>query len=155
MDKHQQPPIVVVDDDFEHLDLVVETLTRASYRCLGFTSARDALIYITQSPVDLVVTDIFMPEMDGFEMLRTLRLAHPDLRIITLSGEGRMTKDFYLGCAMRLGAVAALRKPFDPNALIEIVAQHVGHGANKSATEGLLQSAQQQPHSRETGNAKT
>jgi len=155
MNKQQSSPIVVVDDDFEYLDLVVEILTRAGYGCLGFTSARAAVTHIAQSPVALVITDIFMPELDGFEMLHFFRRALPDVPIITLSGEGRMTKDFYLECTKHLGAVAALRKPFDPDALTAIVARHVGHRASKSASDGLLKSEQQPPTFREPQNAKT
>ena len=154
MNEQAPPPIVVVDDDFDHLEFVVVTLTRAGYRCLGFTSARAAFTHITQNPVALVITDIFMPEMDGFEMLRFFRRALPDVPVITLSGEGRMTKDFYLECTKHLGAVAALRKPFDPAALTAIVAQHVGHHANKSASDSPLKSEQLPTTFRETQNAK-
>ncbi len=155
MNSQKPSPIVVVDDDFDHLDLVIETLKRRGYRCLGFTGARAAFAYITQCPVDLVITDIFMPDMDGFEMLRLLRRAQPNLPVVTLSGEGRLTKDFYLNCAKNLGAVAALRKPFHPDELTAIVAQHVGQGATLAASNPPLQTEQLQPHFRETQHAKT
>jgi DNA-binding NtrC family response regulator len=154
MNKQEPSPIVVVDDDPEYLYLVIKTLTRAGYRCLGFTSARNAFTHIIQSPVDLVITDIYMPEMDGFEMLRSLRRTRRNVPVITVSGEGRMTKGFDLDCARKLGAVAVLRKPFDPDALTAIVARYVGHSANKTASNTVLQT-EQQPHFEETKNAKT
>lgn len=142
MSEQEPSPIIVVDDDFEHLTMVSALLTHAGYHCLSFSSACDARNYIDQNPVDLVITDIFMPDMDGFEMLRTIREVRPGVAVITVSGEGRMPNVFYLECAMQLGAVAALRKPFDPNALIAIVTRHVGHRAYKSPSNSLLQTEQ-------------
>jgi len=132
MTKPTSSPIVVIDDDAEHLVYVTTLLTRIGKHCLGFTSGRDALSYLRNNRVALVVTDIFMPDMDGFELLRALSTAFPEVPVVTLSGEGRMTKDFYLECARHLGAVAALRKPFDPDALREIIEEHTKRDAGKS-----------------------
>ena len=123
MTKLQSLPIVAIDDDEEHLAYVTALLARTGRDSLGFTSARDAIAFMKENPVELVITDIFMPDMDGFELLRALSAAFPHVAVVTLSGEGRMTKDFYLECAQHLGAVAALRKPFDPDALTRIVEQ--------------------------------
>jgi len=126
-------PVVVIDDDAEHLAYVTTLLTRTGYSCLGFSSARDALAYLDKNRTGLVITDIFMPEMDGFELLRALHAKYPDVAVVTLSGEGRMTKDFYLECARHLGAVAALRKPFEPHALSQIVEQHMARNGDKTS----------------------
>lgn len=123
MTKLQSLPIVAIDDDEEHLAYVTALLARFGRDSRGFTNARDAVAFMKESRVELVITDIFMPDMDGFELLRTLSAAFPHVAVVTLSGEGRMTKDFYLECAQHLGAVAALRKPFDPDALRRIVEQ--------------------------------
>ena len=117
----QSLPIVVIDDDEEHLAYVTALLTRMGRACLGFASAREAIAFMKGNRVAFVITDIFMPDMDGFELLRALRTAFPAVAVVTLSGEGRMTKDFYLECAQHLGAAAALRKPFDPDALRRII----------------------------------
>jgi CheY-like chemotaxis protein len=125
-------PIVIIDDDAEHLAYVTTLLTRTGHSCLGFTNARNALSYLAKNRAELVVTDIFMPDMDGFELLRALRANFPAVAVITLSGEGRMTKDFYLECAQHLGAVAALRKPFEPDTLCQIVEQHAARSDGKT-----------------------
>lgn len=125
MTAQESPPIIAIDDDIEHLAYVAALLTRAGYRCVSFTSARDAIAYLEKNRAELVITDIFMPDMDGFELLNTIRRAFPDVTVITLSGEGRITKDFYLECAKHLGAVASFRKPLDPQALRAIVAQYL------------------------------
>lgn len=121
MTKLQSFPIVAIDDDEEHLAYVTALLTRFGRTSRGFTNARDAIAFMKENRVELVITDIFMPDMDGFELLRALSAAFPHVAVVTLSGEGRMTKDFYLECAQHLGAVAALRKPFDPDALFQVV----------------------------------
>jgi CheY-like chemotaxis protein len=132
MTKLQSLPVVVIDDDAEHLAYVTTLLTRMGHGCLGFTNARNALAYLEKNRAELVITDIFMPEMDGFELLRALRTKYPDVAVVTLSGEGRMTMDFYLECARHLGAVAALRKPFAPDALRQIVEQHATRSVGKT-----------------------
>jgi len=116
-------PIVAIDDDEEHLAYVTTLVTRMGRHCVGFANAREAIAFMKGNRVELVITDIFMPDMDGFELLRALSTAFPEVGVVTLSGEGRMTKDFYLECAQHLGAVAALRKPLDPDALRRIVEQ--------------------------------
>jgi DNA-binding NtrC family response regulator len=128
MTKPESLPVVIIDDDSEHLAYVTALVTRMGHGCLGFTNAREALAYLDKNRTELVITDIFMPDMDGFELLRALSTKFPDVAVVTLSGEGRMTKDFYLECARHLGAVAALRKPFDPDALRGIVEQHTTPG---------------------------
>lgn len=119
--------IVVIDDDGQHLAYVTALLLRAGYHAIGFTSAGDALADIKTHPADLVITDLFMPEMDGFELLRAIRAVFPTVPVVTLSGDGLMEKDFYLKCSTHLGAVASLTKPFEPDALRALVARLVSH----------------------------
>jgi DNA-binding NtrC family response regulator len=133
MTNENSPAIVVIDDDEHHLDFVVTLLKRAHYRCVGFTSGRQALAHIGENAAELVITDIFMPEMDGFELLRAIRQDHPEIAVVTLSGEGRMTQNFYLKCAQNLGAIAALRKPFEPENLYAIVNQFMSRDRDRSA----------------------
>lgn len=123
MSQDRPSRIIVIDDDAEHLAFVTTLLSRARYDCAGFTSAQHALAYLRTNPADLVITDIFMPEMDGFELLRVIRDAFPDIAVVTLSGDGLVDKDFYLKCSTHLGAIATLRKPFEPEELRAVVAR--------------------------------
>jgi len=113
--------IVAIDDDVEHLLYVTTLLTRAQYDCISFTNTRSALAHMHERHADLVIADLFMPEMDGFETLAAIRGAFPDAAVLMLSGCGRMEEGFYLECAKHLGAVAVLRKPFEPEELRRIV----------------------------------
>ena len=69
---------------------------------------------------DLLITDIFMPEMEGLETIREARARQPDLPIIAMSGFAFEERD-YLGIAEKFGAMATLRKPFRPAELIDLV----------------------------------
>ena len=69
--------------------------------------------------IDVVVTDILMPEKDGIELLMELRERAPDLPVIAISGGGRISSLNYLETASAMGAVAAFNKPFNEKLLIE------------------------------------
>ena len=69
---------------------------------------------------DLLITDIFMPEMEGLETIRQARALQPGLPIIAMSGFSFEERD-YLGVAEKFGALASLRKPFRPTELLDLV----------------------------------
>lgn len=72
--------------------------------------------------VDLVITDIFMPDMDGLETIRNIHKAHPDLAVIALSGGGsNMPGVDFLEQALAFGASATLQKPFSIHELLSVV----------------------------------
>ena len=72
-------------------------------------------------PLDLVITDILMLERDGFETILTLRRTRPDLRLIAISGGGRLAWKDLLDHAKRFGANQVLVKPFEIEALRQCV----------------------------------
>jgi CheY-like chemotaxis protein len=75
-----------------------------------------------QSP-DLVITDIFMPEGDGFEMLNELRGREPKVPVIAMSGGGVQDGLDVLAIAGRLGATKVLYKPFARRQLLDAIAE--------------------------------
>jgi CheY-like chemotaxis protein len=112
----------VIDDQADHLAFVATLLRRAGYECRPFTAARDALDFLHTHEVALVVADLFMPEMDGFEVLSSLHQSLPDLPVITLSGGGLgRNRDFFLNCARLLGAVAVFSKPVEIQEFMDAV----------------------------------
>jgi phosphoribosyl 1,2-cyclic phosphodiesterase len=118
----------VVDDDPEVLTLLQRTLEAAGHRVEASPSSLAALKQIPMSRPDCVITDLLMPEMDGFELTRELRRRAElaDLKIIVLSAK---TYDFDRRRAKELGADGYLTKPFVRDTLLEsiagIIAQHV------------------------------
>src|SRR5918911_427978 len=85
------PTILVVDDTPRNIRLLEAMLAPRGYTVMGATSGREALLAIAAQPPDLVLLDVVMPEMDGYEVCRRLR-ADPATRLlpvimITASGD--------------------------------------------------------------------
>ncbi len=80
-----------------------------------------ALIKEASGNYDLVITDLIMPDKEGIETILELRKAYPKLKIIAMSGGGRVGPESYLKLALKLGAAAILDKPFDRDRLVALV----------------------------------
>lgn len=105
-----QSKILVVDDDPDTLELLTHILTEAGHQVLATTKARQAL-EMFDSDIDAVIADIIMPDMDGLELIGTLRKRHPDIRILAYSGGSRyLDKEGSLALAKMLGARRILNK---------------------------------------------
>ena len=100
---------LVVEDDALVRTMAARGLAEAGYRVLEADHGAMALEVIRRHPgrLDIVITDIGMPEMDGYELLRRLREARPDLPVLFMSGYADVDTDAPL-----------LRKPFAPEALV-------------------------------------
>ncbi len=113
--------ILIVDDEPQVLEILTRILERHGHTTLKARDGKTALRMFAGNPTDVVITDIFMPEMDGFEFLIRVREAFPEARIIALSGGGYIGKEEVLRDAVRLGAVGVLEKPFSPEECLEAV----------------------------------
>ena len=79
------------------------------------------MIVYKDEDIDIVLTDIVMPDMEGIETIRELRKINPDVKIIAFSGGGSLSPDSYLKIAASMGANYTFTKPFDLNELKETV----------------------------------
>lgn len=113
--------ILVIDDESMVCDLLRRMLEEAGYRVATAASAREGLRLLRTRSFNLVLTDIWMPEMDGLEVTRTIRREFPTVKIIAMSG-GRQDVD-YCHVARYLGAHASLEKPIAQAPLLDIVAR--------------------------------
>jgi DNA-binding response OmpR family regulator len=100
--------IIVIDDDPDHLQFVVTLLERAGYAVAGFRDAETALDIAERVAPALIVTDIFMPHIDGFEVLCRVKERVP---VVAMSGKIDGHGTLYLESIRMLGAVAAFAKP--------------------------------------------
>lgn len=110
--------VLVVDDDEAVRSTLQRALSASGYETTTVQDGAEALEAVASHDVDLVVTDINMPTMDGIELVRRLVDQRPDLKVIAISGGGRLPKDELLTDARLLGAVDVLEKPFDVDALL-------------------------------------
>ena len=106
--------VLLVDDDSTVRTVLCAALRSAGYsmRCAG--DGREALELVATMKFRLVVTDIFMPEMDGLELVSSLRTRYPDLPTLAMSGGGRAGGPAdVLRPARLLGSHRTIEKPFD------------------------------------------
>lgn len=108
--------ILIVDDEAEIADLIEIHLEKEGYRVVKAADGEEAVHIIETQPIDLVVLDIMMPKMDGYEVTRQIRAKH-HMPIIFLSAK---TSDFDKVTGLVLGADDYMTKPFTP---IELVAR--------------------------------
>ena len=118
--------ILFVDDDPEIVDVAKQILSRAGFQVLSSQNGKQALAVFDRQPVDLVITDLVMPELDGLELIKELRRRSPALPIVAISGDfgGR-----FLRVAMHLGAQGSLLKPFSREELLQAVRTVLGAGS--------------------------
>jgi DNA-binding response OmpR family regulator len=111
--------ILVIDDSASALELVREILTREGHEITTADCGRRGEAALASEGFDLVITDVYMPEQDGFEVLRNVRRKHPGLQVIAMSSASG--KYDMLTVAKALGAADTLRKPFNTTELREAV----------------------------------
>ena len=116
-----QQSILVIDDDEPIRVLLRAMLEREGYRVLDASDGNEGIKQYTETPTDLVITDLIMPEKEGIETIRDLRRKFPDVKIIAVSGGGRIGPDAYLKMAKVVGAFRALTKPIDRKILLKAV----------------------------------
>lgn len=115
-----RPRVLVIDDEEPIRQLLRETLEDAGYQVWEAPTGIEGLRQVRAQPIDLVITDILMSDMDGLEMVGMLHRDFPGIRIIAISGG---SKDLdYCAVAKMLGAHETIPKPFALSHLLETVA---------------------------------
>lgn len=112
------PTVLVLDDDEDCRALVTAVLSNAGFLVYALPNGRGVNEILSQNYIDLLVTDIVMPERDGIETIAALRSSHPRLPVIAMSGDAPKNMNLYLAIAKKLGAFRVLNKPFRPNELL-------------------------------------
>ncbi|YBV97952.1 response regulator [Phyllobacteriaceae bacterium JZ32] len=111
----QRPVIAVVDDDPRLLESLQDLLESAGYAAHGFSSAR-SLLTSGLSGIDVLITDIGMPAMDGFELRDVVKKASPGLPVFLITGRHEIADQ-----DRAQGIRGFFRKPFDAQALLAAV----------------------------------
>jgi CheY-like chemotaxis protein len=117
--------ILIVDDDVLISRTVQFWLAQRGHVVIIAAGATDAIEKLRASHFDLMIVDIFMPHMDGFDSVRLFHGEAPDVPLIALSGyafaESHSPAPDFLRMALALGATRCIRKPFKPRDLLVII----------------------------------
>ena len=113
--------ILLVEDDIPFAETVRKSLTLSGYDVTHARDGQAALRLYDPQTIQLVLTDLIMPDVDGMELIVKLQRRDPAVRIIAMTGGGRCGPDTYLPIAARLGAVKTLAKPFPIAVLVAAV----------------------------------
>ncbi len=113
--------ILVIDDDPIVRGMLAEMLRREGYEVDEAEDGRAGMKQFRERPSALVITDVLMPEQEGLETLIQLRHSGQAVKVIAISGGGRVGPDAYLNSARTLGADAILAKPFGREELLGVV----------------------------------
>ena len=113
--------LLVVDDDADMRLTLKLALEIAGYAVSVASNAREALALQRREPADVLITDIFMPDADGFEAIDSFRSEFPRTKIVVVSGGAQFTKRDYLPDAELMGVDATLQKPFEIDTLLALL----------------------------------
>jgi DNA-binding response OmpR family regulator len=113
--------IVIVEDDQVIRESLKEFLEINGYEVMAIESSIDLLQKISSFKPDILITDIIMPDKDGIEIIIETKKYLPNIRLIAISGGGRIDSESYLNTAKYLGADATLKKPFSHKELLDCI----------------------------------
>jgi CheY-like chemotaxis protein len=113
--------VLLVDDDADFRSMLQSALQLAGYTVAVARNGREAVAVQRRSRSDVMITDLFMPESDGFEAIEAFRRDFPATRIIAVSGGASLVKTNYLDAAGLMGVDATLQKPFDVEDLLRVL----------------------------------
>jgi CheY-like chemotaxis protein len=117
--------ILVADDSPDMRSLLQAELQHAGYTVQAADNSRAALAMQQLFRADIVITDLFMPGGDGFDLIAVFREKYPLVKIVAISAAKPMDTDF-LALAKKAGADATLQKPFRTQALLKLLQSLVG-----------------------------
>ena len=128
--------ILIIDDEKDIRTVLREVLKRAGHETEIAANAQEGLDKLTDDGIDLVITDVIMPGLDGVAAIGRIRENHPGMPIIVISGGGNVAPMEYepgaisttafLASATKAGADRTLTKPFDRQELLDAVNDLLG-----------------------------
>jgi DNA-binding response OmpR family regulator len=120
--------VLVIDDDAALRHALASVLASYGIRAVTACDGREGLAQFRRLSPPVVLTDIIMPEQDGIGAIMTMRGEQPGVRIIAMSGGGRIGRLDFLSVAKQLGADEILKKPIVVHELVATVQAQLGAG---------------------------
>lgn len=118
--------ILIIDDEEFIRYALARILSQAGYEVFEASNGADALYMDVIPELDLVITDLLMPEQDGLGVIMEMKKKAPDTKLIAISGGGKTGNRDFLPTAAKLGAHATLSKPFESEELLEVIDTLIG-----------------------------
>ncbi|HWM84909.1 MAG TPA: sigma-54 dependent transcriptional regulator [Kofleriaceae bacterium] len=109
------PRLLVVEDDEAMRDLLVEELSEAGFQVVAARSGREGIDRVRREPFDLVITDLRMPDLDGFDLIRDVKASPRSPHIVMITAFGSIETAIK---AVKLGAYDYITKPFEIEELV-------------------------------------
>ena len=113
--------ILIIDDEAMIRNLLVKILEREGYETVTASGGKDGLKIHRENPADLIITDLVIPEMNGIETIMELCRNFQNVKIIAVSGGGKIDPETYLQIAKTMGTIKTIAKPFDRKELLKTV----------------------------------
>jgi CheY-like chemotaxis protein len=127
LNKTKSVKILLVEDDALFRGLINKALEKEGYQITIAEDGEQAHNKICSGIFDLVITDLFMPNKEGFEVIQEIRKTNSHIKIIAISSNALVGHSSFLKMALAFGANDSLQKPFSPEQLIE----KINHVMNK------------------------
>jgi len=113
--------ILVIDDDVQIREMLTQFFERFGYEVMAAQDGNVGLKAHAAHPADLIITDIIMPEKEGIETIGEFRKRYPEVKIVAMSGGGKIEAHQYLNTARALGAQMTFSKPLDLAEVLQAV----------------------------------
>ncbi|HZS77940.1 MAG TPA: response regulator [Ktedonobacteraceae bacterium] len=114
------PTILIVENEVSNRILIERVLSTRGYRCISASNGQEALNLLDKEKVDLILTDLSMPVLDGYQTTQLIR-ARPGMAQVPIVAVTAYALNDESEAAMRIGCTEYLTKPFKPRQLLEVV----------------------------------
>jgi CheY-like chemotaxis protein len=115
--------ILIIDDDRQVRLMLRRRLMQHGYEIAEASDGNEGVRLYRETPTDLIITDLIMPEKEGIETIIELRRDFPDVKIIAISGGGTNNSEQYLNIAKNLGARYTFAKPVEIEELLKAISE--------------------------------
>ncbi len=120
------PRILIIDDDDQIRKMLRQMLEQEGFEVSTAHEGGAGVKSHLRNPADMVITDIIMPDQEGLETIQKFKNEFPDVKVIAMSGGGRIGPESYLHLARKFGAMHTFIKPIDRDDFLNVVRQLLG-----------------------------